>query len=133
MLVLRKMSMCDSDCERVEFDVCPRSSSTLRPSEVDIGPKEAKSERLSARVACAGPTRSNYGVFDCASLFARARNSKLVGFLFQLMVMVTVCIESGVAIHLGGLVISCRASKSFNESRIIRTQPVTRTVSHYTI
>ena len=89
------------------------------------------SERVSARVACAGPTRPNYGVFDCASLFARSRNSKLVGFLFQLMVLVTVCIESGVAIHLGGLVISCRASKSFNDYQIIRTQPVKRTVSQY--
>ena len=45
------------------------------------------------------------------------------------MVLVTVCIESGVAIHLGGLVISCRASKSFNDYQIIRTQPVKRTVS----
>ena len=72
--------MCDSDCERVEFDLSPRSSSILRSSEVDIGPKESKSERLSARVACAGPTRSNYVVFDCVSLFARARSSKLLGF-----------------------------------------------------
>ena len=50
--------------------------------------------------------------------------------LFQSMVLVNVCIESRVAFHLGGLVISCRASKSFNDYRIIRTQLVTRTVSH---